>query len=272
MLRILYFFTFKSNQSLVEIQPLNNSKIYTILNNLYNYLFVFVSFVNTTKQKSNLVNSSISNQNKSFLSTVFNVNSNIGLIQTFDKYYYYFDLSKLAFIGNSVSSFLLKSPRTNVLINYYNNFVNVIQWNSNLLLSYNKFNTFYSSLFYYENLSVETSLMFFLIEDNFLFSTHNTVKKSNNSYDNGLFTGFLFNQLSKSSFQHSDFYNDSVHYYTFLTFYKFYNVDIYRSSFLFFENVRHSTKLEIIWTIIPTLVLVLIAMHLLRYYILMMSL
>ena len=30
--------------------------------------------------------------------------------------------------------------------------------------------------------------------------------------------------------------------------------------FCFFENVRHSTKLEIVWTIVPTLVLVLIAM------------
>lgn len=88
--------------------------------------------------------------------------------------------------------------------------------------------------------------MFFLVEEAFTFVTNNSTKNSNNAYNFGLTTGFVFNQLHNSMFKNPEFFGESNYYYTFLTFYKFYNIDIFRSSFLFFENVRHSTKLEIV--------------------------
>jgi len=63
----------------------------------------------------------------------------------------------------------------------------------------------------------------------------------------GVVTNLIFSQFYNASFRNPDLINDTKnYYYSFYNLYKFYSIDIFRTSFLFFENVRHSTKLEIV--------------------------
>jgi hypothetical protein len=63
----------------------------------------------------------------------------------------------------------------------------------------------------------------------------------------GAVTNLVFNQYYNLLYKNPELINDSKpFYYSFSNFYKFYNVDMFKTSFLFFENVRHSTKLEIV--------------------------
>lgn len=80
-----------------------------------------------------------------------------------------------------------------------------------------------------------------------------TLSNVNNSFDNlslnlfGNVTGSIFKTYYNLNYNNHYLINDTTPYfYSFSNLYKFYSVDIFRTSFLFFENVRHSTKLEIV--------------------------
>jgi len=79
------------------------------------------------------------------------------------------------------------------------------------------------------------------------------LSNANNSFDSlslnlfGNISGSIFSTYYSMTYNNPDLINDpKPYYYSFSNLYKFYSVDIFRTSFLFFENVRHSTKLEIV--------------------------
>lgn len=113
------------------------------------------------------------------------------------------------------------------------------------MFSLNKVNNIYYKLFLSENLVLERTLLFFVVDDSFSFIINNLdVKEVRN---NGISTAFIFNNFFNVSKKYPQFFSENNDFfYSFLNLYKFYNIDIFRSSFLFFENVRHSTKLEIV--------------------------
>lgn len=128
LLRIMFFFAFKSNVSLVEIQTINESKIYSLLNSFYNYFILFpFSFITNMSRNSNssFVNKSFSSQNVSFLSAFFDKAFTLNLSKLSYNYYYYLDVLKLTLIGNSLNNFMLNN--SNYLINMYERFLSVIR-------------------------------------------------------------------------------------------------------------------------------------------------
>lgn len=80
------------------------------------------------------------------------------------------------------------------------------------------------------------------------FVLYNPVQKHNeDGLNEARAIDVIFKMYSYHVYNHAEFINDTLKsYFSSYDLYKFYNIDMYRTSFLFFANVRHSTKLEIV--------------------------
>lgn len=278
LLRIVYFYMFRSNMDLVGIRPLINEWVYIWLDKFFEKGIVFPYNFLIQKCKKFLMDFGFYSKHSILRNYVLKIQLMFRVFIKFIKdekvlsnmYYYYVDFFKVVVLGKNISLFLYNNNNEVFMHKYLYSFITVIQWEIDLMLSLNSLNKIYNSIYFYKDLSIENSLMFFVMENKLSYIIDNVINKDLNKY--GLVTSFIFNKFYKLSHNHSQLLNNNSYFYSTFNFYKFYNVDMYRVSFLFFENVRHSTKLEILWTVIPTLILVLIALHLLPYYIHMMSL
>lgn len=116
------------------------------------------------------------------------------------------------------------------------------------MISYNNLTNVYASLAYLHDLVVERAFPLVSMNDNVGFMFQNLNKTSNiSAYNVGVVTALVFRQYYNMVYKNPELFEDNNRYYfSFFDLYKFYGVDMYRASFLFFENVRHSTKLEIV--------------------------
>lgn len=282
--RIMYTFAFKTGVSFADSSALNSSKYYSFPNIIFSTLFYKTGIVSV------LV--SLDNQLKSLLLSVYNMFLNAGKL-TFIKsvfsnnmlptndifvqkaltnfnnnFYKFLDVSKIMYLDNATTLSYVSSSNVSLFSSLFDKFLKDISWNSSSFVSSDKLNKLVSSNFLLEDLISED---LDILSNNTNLNSKYSVSAGIDGF--GVVTNWVFTQYYNSLYKNPELIDDSKsYYYSFSNFYKFYNVDMFRTSFLFFENVRHSTKLEIVWTIVPTLVLVLIAMRHLLYYILMMSL
>ncbi len=281
--RILYTFSFKSTTLVEDISVLNNSKYYSVPNSIFSTLFYKTGIVSILLSLDSYLKSLISSIYKFFqlsgkLSLIKDVFANNGLpvndhflqkalLNFSNKFYSALNVSKIIYLDNLTFLNYVSSVNAGLFSGLFDKFLINISWDSSILVSSEKLNNIFNSNFSLEDL-VSEDLSILLNNTNL-----NSKYSVNGGIDGfGAVTNLVFNQYYQSLYRNPELIDDSKpYYYSFSNFYKFYNVDIYKTSFLFFENVRHSTKLEIVWTIVPTLVLVLIAMHHLLYYILMTS-
>lgn len=286
LVRIMYFFSYKSKKSYNTNSMVLASNYYSLLNNIFVIVFIrsgLFSTLFTIDSKvrelgNSLYNTLMQASLVSEISTMFSKNSLISndfyiqkaIMNFSNSFYTYLSVSKVLYLDNVTGFQFIGNTSELFFVSLFDKFLSDISWDINSLISQDTLNTKLRSNFSMENLVSEDLLL------NGEFAT--ILFNVNNSFNNislnlfGNVAGLIFKSYYNLSYKNPELVNDSKsYYYSFSNLYKFYSVDIYRTSFLFFENVRHSTKLEIVWTIVPTLVLVLIAMHHSPYYTLMMS-
>lgn len=140
LVRILYFFSFRTNLNLVELNKLEDSYIYVSLNKFFEnvittpYLLVSSKLTSIIlKNQSDLLSKyhlllekAAIIFNSSFIEDIFGSNKFIFNFKISSKYYY-FDLVKTIFLGKTLFVYFLNSRNFLFTFRYFNDFLNVIQ-------------------------------------------------------------------------------------------------------------------------------------------------
>lgn len=170
------------------------------------------------------------------------------LLNFSNNFYNYLDVSKIVYLENITVKQYVSSTNDFSFINLFVKFLAEIEWDVNDIVSSDKLNSIYSSKLSLENIvSEDVMLLNGNVADTLLNSKYSVSLDSSKLLNYGTITNLLFKYYYNSVYKNPELVDDSQsYYYSFSKLYNFYSVDIFRTSFLFFENVRHSTKLEIV--------------------------
>lgn len=160
-----------------------------------------------------------------------------------NKFYSTLTLSKLIYLDKYTALQYVSVENKLLFLSLFDKFLDVISWDSKLLTLLSDNNVNNSVVL--EDLMSDDILVSNGILAQTLFDANKAISMDVFGY--GAITNFVFHMYSLTAYNNSILINDSnPAFFTFLRLYNFYNMDMFKTSFLFFENVRHSTKLEII--------------------------